>query len=919
MMQRGQAITVSDQALEFFRNIVGTLVPGAENIPGVDSFILSGLQRLTGTAGDPIFDGILTAPSNRAAVNRLYASRGFFAGTSLSTAFSTQVNAKIARDIYGMFYSKSAFEQMQKERPELRSITYDDFLDTRSTPGAFPSFLLRAFDPLRIGGMAPEITRMVSALSSRGRYLQGRGTGAISDAVELTKSVFFDEDGKAAFKRSDYSGYYGNDIAKLAADIASTESLIGTEDSGNTANLRRAGERLRNRLKEYADALAPLQQFFGYDMKSTVELVESVTGKKVGSLGARVLKHTTEMLSAGLETGTYSEKELQGIGTFIGAAQRGMRIRPFDRGSRALHATRTADALSGEYSLGLYDRTEEKELISMSMVQQRSAEMVGVLNKAYALWDQRVGDRNASLTTAERAERFRKGVLRRMTSGMTHDQAAMAMAGVRNVAELSAAGGLEAYADIIHSGQMADLNQEIYLRSSATAARNLAMANTGVQHYLDRAGIRSRKKREQQTTLVVDALVENPDLLKRIYEGAPGSELEKIIGEMPKRFSGVDQGVLRMTAMAIMEDTPELAQDMMLNKSLRDSRKRDARIHTEKAFAEQYKQGEVARSLQDYVEAMLGSGGDINAIRDKMFSANRELAHIDPNRAAQLKAVTEFAKSYSAGLRLPMKVLPEDKRQNYAKDFAQTIDWAITGAGLESVEVQNALDVITRSNAIAGDQPLGSDRRMGALAEARRAFNIIHAEKIYGKGAYKSFIDAQAARLIAENPGMKKDTADYQAEDIIQREIALDIVKYSPLGRKRLAGDKLAAAVAGKSRATERIVSAFKISAGISYEDIASMKGGDLTKHIDEFKESYRGRHRKQVDEAMEFLQTSIKRVNQETGREVGAPTGKGTSDIWNILDKRFPELINVLKDFINQINNIPLPTTSKVGTPSGA
>jgi gas vesicle protein len=115
------------------------------------------------------------------------------------------------------------------------------------------------------------------------------------------------------------------------------------------------------------------------------------------------------------------------------------------------------------------------------------------------------------------------------------------------------------------------------------------------------------------------------------------------------------------------------------------------------------------------------------------------------------------------------------------------------------------------------------------------------------------------------------------------------------------------------------LISAFKISAGISYEDIASMKGGDLTKHIDEFKESYRGRHRKQVDEAMEFLQTSIKRVNQETGREVGAPTGKGTSDIWNILDKRFPELINVLKDFINQINNIPLPTTSKVGTPSGA
>ena len=919
MTQRGQATTISDQALEIFWNIVGTLVPGAENIPGVDSFILSGLQRLTGTAGDPIFEGILTAPSNRAAVNRLYASRGSAAGASLSAAFATQANAKVARDIYGMLYSKSSFEQMQAERPELQGITYDEFLDTRSAPGAVPSFLLKALDPLKIGGMAPEMTRMVSALSSRGRYLQGRGTGAIADAVELTKSVFFDEDGKAEFKRSDYSGYYGKDIAKLAADIASTESLIGTGDSGNTENLRRAGERLRNRLKEYADALAPLQQFFGYDMKSTVELVESVTGKKVGSLGARVLKHATEMLAAGLETGTYSEKELQGIGTFIGAAQKGMRIRPFDRGSRALHATRTADALSGEYSLGLYDRTEEKELISMSMVQQRSAEMVGVLNKAYALWDQRVGDKNANLSTAERAERFRKGVLRRMSSGMTHDQAAMAMAGVRNVAELGAAGGLEAYADIIHSGNMADLNQEIYLRSSATAAKNLAMSNTGVQRYLDRAGIRSRKGRERQTTLVVDALVENPDLLKRIYEGAPGSELEKIIGTMPQRFGGVDQGVLRMTAMAIMEDTPELAHDMMLNKSLRDSRKRDARIRTEKEFSEKYRQGEVARSLQDYVEAMLGSGGDITVLRDKMFSANKELAHIDPNRAAQLKAVAEFAKSYSDGLRLPMMVLPEENRLRYAKDFSQTIDWAIAGAGQESVEVQNALDTITRSNAIAGDQSARSDRRSGALAEARRAFNVIHAEKTYGKGAYRSFVDAQAARLAAENPGMKKDTAAELAENTIQREIALDIVKYTPLGSKRLAGDKLATAVHGEGTATKRIIEAFRSSANMSYEDMASIKWGELAKHMDKFKESYTGRHRAQVDQAMEFLQTSIKRVSQETGREVGAPAGKGTSDIWNILDKRFPELINVLRDFINQISNIPLPTASKVGTTSGA
>jgi gas vesicle protein len=919
MTQRGQATTISDQALEIFRNIVGTMVPGAENIPGVDSFILSGLQRLTGTAGDPIFEGILTAPSNRAAVDRLYASRGSAAGARLSAAFATQANAKVARDIYGMLYSKSSFEQMQAERPELQGITYDEFLDTRSAPGAVPSFLLKALDPLKIGGMAPEMTRMVSALSSRGRYLQGRGTGAIADAVELTKSVFFDEDGKAEFKRSDYSGYYGKDIAKLAADIASTESLIGTGDSGNTENLRRAGERLRNRLKEYADALAPLQQFFGYDMKSTVELVESVTGKKVGSLGARVLKHATEMLAARLETGTYSEKELQGIGTFIGAAQKGMRIRPFDRGSRALHATRTADALSGEYSLGLYDRTEEKELISMSMVQQRSAEMVGVLNKAYALWDQRVGDKNANLSTAERAERFRKGVLRRMSSGMTHDQAAMAMAGVRNVAELGAAGGLEAYADIIHSGNMADLNQEIYLRSSATAAKNLAMSNTGVQRYLDRAGIRSRKGRERQTTLVVDALVENPDLLKRIYEGAPGSELEKIIGTMPQRFGGVDQGVLRMTAMAIMEDTPELAHDMMLNKSLRDSRKRDARIRTEKEFSEKYRQGEVARSLQDYVEAMLGSGGDITVLRDKMFSATKELAHIDPNRAAQLKAVAEFAKSYSDGLRLPMMVLPEENRLRYAKDFSQTIDWAIAGAGLESVEVQNALDTITRSNAIAGDQSARRDRRSGAQAEARRAFNVIHAEKTYGKGAYRSFVDAQAARLAAENPGMKKDTAAELAENTIQREIALDIVKYTPLGSKRLAGDKLATAVHGEGTATKRIIEAFRSSANMSYEDMASIKWGELAKHMDKFKESYTGRHRAQVDQAMEFLQTSIKRVSQETGREVGAPAGKGTSDIWNILDKRFPELINVLRDFINQISNIPLPTASKVGTTSGA
>ena len=541
--ENNRAATVDDELLRVLARLLGTLFPGSGGLAGLAMPLV---KAALGMSNDPVFGGTMYAPNNRAAMNNLYGRLVSDASGGMYKEFQRQANERLIRDLYGVVYDREGFEKLQQERPELQDITYEQFLDTRSKPGGLVSLAMSLLDPTGAAAIKDPMAGIIQTLSRQGRAYGRRGTESLSDAMEVARAVFFDEDGVASFKSSDFSGFSQESVAKLAENIVQSSNLIGEADRGDTTRLRDVGNRLREKLKAYTEALEPLKQFFGDDIRQTLNLIEGISGRRIGTMGKRSVELAADMITAGFEGGGFDAQSLVTTARVTSMVQSELGVRPFERGNTAMHAIRAEGAMAPEYSVGLYERDEERQNIRTSTILQRSAPMVNVLAQAYALWDDRNKSDNEGLDITQRAHKFREEFFGHMAKGMSHDQAAMTMAGVSHMSELYKAYALEGYSDIKGTSYMADMNQDIYLREKGTRGMFVVLQSPAMQEIFRKHA--QRFERDPKASLLADLFVQSPEVYKLASGGADDKKLLKAIGKAPERYHDIDSDDIRAAA-----------------------------------------------------------------------------------------------------------------------------------------------------------------------------------------------------------------------------------------------------------------------------------------------------------------------------------------------------------------------------------
>ena len=138
------------------------------------------------------------------------------------------------------------------------------------------------------------LIRNGSVAGRRSAYMQARAVGG----------MFLDKNGKFDFNSADYGFMNIGEASAIAAAITKDTDLFS--DAGfNSAKIKEATEKLRQKVQDYTKALSPLKDIFGSDIPQMITTLENISGQKFSQMDSATMALLSSKISIGMQVGGY--------------------------------------------------------------------------------------------------------------------------------------------------------------------------------------------------------------------------------------------------------------------------------------------------------------------------------------------------------------------------------------------------------------------------------------------------------------------------------------------------------------------------------------------------------------------------------------------------------------------------------------
>ena len=277
---------------------------------------------------------------------------------------------------------------------------YEDYLisEAISYKNGPASMLYKMTDPYEMNQAATYMSMATSNLYMR-QLLQGDRRRP-SEAVQFMSRLYTDENGKFAFNREDYGGMGISEVSALTAALTKELDPLSNVRTGDAAALKKAASDFSARVKEYAEALAPLKDIFGKDIPSMLRTVEELSGQSIATTGVEKAQEIARQVSTGVIYGNYTIGDVRGVNQNIIKQFEQMQLSDMSMQQTALLSVDILDA--GTENLPKYMRKDRMMQRAYDRVASSAASTgAEYLDRAYAIWahEQARKDEDASIET----------------------------------------------------------------------------------------------------------------------------------------------------------------------------------------------------------------------------------------------------------------------------------------------------------------------------------------------------------------------------------------------------------------------------------------------------------------------------------------------------------------------------------------
>ena len=468
---RGAYVKTGNDIFEdMVSSIIGHVVPGGQMLaPMASSF----LKEQLGLTDDALMHAVLSSNMTAAgAYNYQMNSRARSIGLSSTAPMMNAAQQQFLRGMAKTLTSEAAFEEL-RNAGKISASSYEAYIDDQiqgyETNPIFNS-IYNVTDPM---GMqkAKQYLGMASANMIRNQLASGN-RNAFANAKAVMRDMFRDENGNYSFDKADYGGMNQGEVAALTAAITRDTDMLGSADVSKADSLKEATTKLKERVKKYSEALAPLKDIFGDNVPAMLNTVEQITGQNIATLGVDRARDIARNLSDRTSLGRYSMENIADMTRLMGQQMTAMgdNVPTLNKMNATTYAMTALDMIRGGTMPGNITQAEFAQRMSNMVASSANAKGANYFDMAYAMYK----DANPNLTYND----FVTAVNKRVDASggnKTMLQAAMEMLGANSLQDLAQGMNSQAYWDSKREAFGMRLAIEENYRRHVSDARNQVM------------------------------------------------------------------------------------------------------------------------------------------------------------------------------------------------------------------------------------------------------------------------------------------------------------------------------------------------------------------------------------------------------------------------------------------------------------
>lgn len=511
--QQPYAHTGRDLFNQLLSAILGSIVPGGEQLAGMAS---GPLQQWLGIQNDVFMDTVLFSNMTPYGVSRAQ-DNAILQRLSQSALGSTQQAAQF-QAYQGLARTLTSYEAWSRLPVAEQAGSYQAFIDSKAQSfmgniGFNTAFAM--LDPLGLQNMNKYMSMAAANLTRFG--LSHGNRNAYINTKKVISDMFRDAAGNYDFDKRDW-GYFNNgEVAALTAAITKHYDAVGDADISQADSLKNASQRLRDKVKSYAEALSPLKDIFGSDIPAMIRSIEELAGQDIATMGPERARAIANMAIDKTSTGRYSMSDLSSWGQQFSTLMRDMDIPVLNKLNGTMYASMALDAVHGGVKPRYMTSSTFMNMAAEQVIRTANSEGADDYAKTYALWAERRRrangpDADVSFST------FHSELTRVANANFNGNKAAamLEMAGVTNRYDLNQGLTSEYYTSAKESGLGAQLAFDSNMSRTMQHSRYAMMHDLTFRNFVrDNTGRQDYTAQDVQTDFnrTMDMLKDSPEIL----------------------------------------------------------------------------------------------------------------------------------------------------------------------------------------------------------------------------------------------------------------------------------------------------------------------------------------------------------------------------------------------------------------------
>jgi len=342
-------------------------------------------------------------------------------------------------------FSRDAFDKMSLEQRGGWT-NYDAFIEHK-TQGMMDNKLMSM---LMMNGIWDPTGKMMAsynlkeASSNIARTSMWRGEKNWADKADAVGQMFLNDKYELDYNKLDYGGMSLNETTALVAAL--TENL-NFAPGGGPDGIKQATEKLRERVKDMTNAMAPLKDLFGDDVPKMIRFLEDLSGRDLRQLDSSTVAKLSRNTMNDIMTGAYTAAQIQDMTTKLEAGMSQMNVPYQIAGGAGALAGQILAATNYGFTPSMMTKSQYERAVTDRSVRQAASPYANNMNLAYAVWQSRQGTNDSS------TEEFTRQYEALIAGGMTAERAMLEMSGSTSIHQMAQRGyALSGYNTAVTAG-----------------------------------------------------------------------------------------------------------------------------------------------------------------------------------------------------------------------------------------------------------------------------------------------------------------------------------------------------------------------------------------------------------------------------------------------------------------------------------